>query len=234
MIIGVADGKVTATEVTATEVIAGEEITEVEAVVIKTKEETIGNVLNAEIVTSDGEILAIDAQQNDQLMQVEEEGTKETAVVATEVVAEVDTKETAVAATEVETADLAEVDTKETAVAVTEVETVDLAEVDIKETAVEEIVAETEVVIEVETVEEIVEATAEETEEVTGVEPQNPAIGVTVERVEVEIVDHSVVVIAQRLTQIIRSTAVITDHTVRPHSVQYNSFLRSSRFILNE
>ena len=76
--------------------------------------------------------------------------------------------------------------------------------------------------------------TVEEIAEVTEVAPQNPAIGVIVAIAEVEIEDKSVGDIAQRLTQIIHLGAVITNHTVRPHSVQYNSFLRSSFFILNE
>jgi large-conductance mechanosensitive channel len=88
------------------------------------------------------------------------------------------------------------------------------------------------------TEEEIVVVTEEEivvvTEEVTEVEPQNPAIGVTVAKAVMGIVDHSVVAIAQRLIQIIRSRTEITNHTVRPHSVQYNSFLRSSLSILDE
>nr|AIF18484.1 hypothetical protein [uncultured marine group II/III euryarchaeote KM3_83_B05] len=110
--------------------------------------------------------------------------------------------------------------------AVTEVEieavTVVMTEVEIEAVTEVEIEAVTEVMTEVATV------------EVTEGEPQNPAIGVTAAIAEVEIEDKSVVDIAQRLTQIIHLGAVITNHTVRPHSVQYNSFLRSSFFILNE
>ena len=97
-------------------------------------------------------------------------------------------------------------------------------------------------VVAVEDTKEIVEATVvatevvtvEEIAEVTEVVPQNPAIGVIVAIVEVETGGKSVADIAQRLAQIIHLGDVITNHTVRPHSVQYNSFLRSSFFILNE
>jgi len=92
----------------------------------------------------------------------------------------------------------------------------------------------TEVVTVEETAEVNVVMTVEEIAEATEVAPQNPAIGVIVAIAEVEIEDKSVGDIAQRLTQIIHLGAVITNHTVRPHSVQYNSFLRSSFFILNE
>ena len=91
---------------------------------------------------------------------------------------------------------------------------------------VEEIVVVTEVATEVVTVEGIAE--------VTEVVPQNPGIGVIVAIAEMEIGGKSVADIAQRLAQIIHLGDVITNHTVRPHSVQYNSFLRSSFFILNE
>jgi len=128
---------------------------------------------------------------------------------ATEVVAVAGTKEIVVA-TEVVTVEVTVVMTVE-----------EIAEVNVAMTEEVAVVA-TEVV------------TGEEIAEVTEVAPQNPAIGVIVAIAEVEIEDKSVGDIAQRLTQIIHLGAVITNHTVRPHSVQYNSFLRSSFFILNE
>ena len=150
--------------------------------------------------------------------------TEVVTVVATEVVAVEDTKET--------------VEVTEVAIeAVTEVVAVE----DTKE-----IVEATVVATEVVTVEEIVEVTevatvvatevviVEEIVEVTEVVPQNPDIGVIVAIAEMEIGGKSVADIAQRLAQIIHLGDVITNHTVRPHSVQYNSFLRSSFFILNE
>jgi hypothetical protein len=79
-----------------------------------------------------------------------------------------------------------------------------------------------------------VEGTVAETVVETEAVPQNPVIGGIVPKAETEIADLSVVAIDQRLAQIILSRTEITNHTVLPHSVQYNSFLRSSRFILNE
>jgi hypothetical protein len=103
---------------------------------------------------------------------------------------------------------------------------------------VEEIEVVTVVETVVVTVEEIEAVTEVETEVVTVEEieavPQNPVIGGIVPKAETEIADLSVVAIDQRLAQIILSRTEITNHTVLPHSVQYNSFLRSSRFILNE
>jgi hypothetical protein len=135
---------------------------------------------------------------------------------------------------EVETVEEIVVDTKGIAEAVTveeiEVVTVEeieaVTEVETEVVTVEEIEAVTEVVTVVET--EVV--TVEEIEAV----PQNPVIGGIVPKAETEIADLSVVAIDQRLAQIILSRTEITNHTVLPHSVQYNSFLRSSRFILNE
>jgi hypothetical protein len=102
--------------------------------------------------------------------------------------------------------------------------------VEIEVETVVEIEVEIVVEIEVETVVEIEVETVVETEAV----PQNPVIGGIVPKAETEIADLSVVAIDQRLAQIILSRTEITNHTVLPHSVQYNSFLRSSRFILNE
>jgi len=195
-----------------TVVIAGVEIIVEETEVIKIKVETIGNAQNAAITISRGEILAIVVQQNVLPMQV---------VVATEVV----TVEEIAEVTEV----VAVAGTKEIVVA-TEVVTVEVTVVMTVEEIAEVNVAMTEEVAVVAT--EVV--TGEEIAEVTEVAPQNPAIGVIVAIAEVEIEDKSVGDIAQRLTQIIHLGAVITNHTVRPHSVQYNSFLRSSFFILNE
>jgi len=126
--------------------------------------------------------------------------------------------------------------TEEVAVA-TEAATEEVAVADIKEIAAEtvaETAVTTEEAIVVVTVEEIAAPSAAQTEEETEVEPQNPAIGVTVVKAGMEIVDHNVVGTAQRPIQIIRSNNGITNHTVRPHSVQYNSFFRSSLSILNE
>jgi hypothetical protein len=206
----------------------------VETVAIKTKAETIGNAPNAITITSHGEILAIDAQQKDLQMQ---------AMVGIEVVTEgalkEDTKGIAMGIV-VATVEVAVVDLKETEEEIkvaSEEEIVAVTVVDTKETeeqTVEEIVAVTEEITEVEIEEQTVEEIVVVTEEGTEVEPQNPAIGVTVAKAVMEIVDHSVVAIAQRLIQIIRSRTEITNHTVRPHSVQYNSFLRSSLSILDE
>jgi hypothetical protein len=263
-------GKVTTTEVIVveTEIIAGVEITEVETVTIKTKEGMIGNAPNAEIATSRGEILAIDARQNGQLMldmAVTVVETVEEAVVDTKGIAEAVTVEEAVVDTKgiaAVTVEEAVVDTKGLeAVTVVETEVVTVVEivvdikgieavtavvieavnvVDTKETEevtgeeiAEESVEETEVVIEAVNVVDTKEI-VEETEVEIEVELQNPAIGVTVVKAGMGIVDHSVVATAQRLIQIIRSSTAITNHTVRPHSVQYNSFLRSSLSILNE
>ena len=193
LIIAKVVGKETEIEVIVVEtaIIAGVEITEVETVAIKTKEGMIGNAPNAEIATSRGEILAIDARQNGQLMLD---------------------------------------------MVVTGAVTVEETVVDIKGTVVvtvEVTVVETVVEIEVETVEETVE-TEEATVGGTEAVPQNPVTGETVPKAEAEIADLSAVAIDQRLAQIILSSTEITDYTVLPHSVQYNSFLRSSRFILNE
>jgi len=68
----------------------------------------------------------------------------------------------------------------------------------------------------------------------TEVEPQNPDIGVTAVETEVEIRVKSAGDTGRKLTPIIHSDGVTTNQTVRPHSVQYNSFLRSSFSILNE
>ena len=195
--------------VVETEIIVEVEIIEVETVAIKTKEEMIGNAPNAETATSGGEIRAIDARQNGQLMLE-------------------------VAVTEVETAEEIAVDTKGIAEAETVEETEVGTVVDTKEIAEAETVEETEV----ETVVQIEVENVEETEVETVVQieavPQNPVIGEIVPQAETEIADLSVVAIDQRRAQIILSRTEITNHTVLPHSVQYNSFLRSSRFILNE
>jgi len=108
-----------------------------------------------------------------------------------------------------------------------EVGTVELAEVEIVELAEVETVEETAVV-------ETVELAEVETVEETVLEPQNLVIGVTVSKAEVETADQNEGGIVQRLAQIIHSKTGIINHAVRPHSVQYNSFLRSSLFILNE
>ena len=144
----------------------------------------------------------------------------------TEAVIVVATEVEIVVATEVEIVVATEVEIEAVTVVMTEVE----IEAEIAEVTVVEIVEAT--VVEIEAVTEVMTEVA--TVEVTEGEPQNPAIGVTAAIAEVEIEDKSVVDIAQRLTQIIHLGAVITNHTVRPHSVQYNSFLRSSFFILNE
>ena len=127
--------------------------------------------------------------------------------------------------TEVATEAVAVVDTKEIVAVTVEVT---------EEATAEETVEATEVMTGVEIVEATVVVTEEEIAEVTEAVPQNPAIGVIVAIAEMEIGGKSAADIAQRLVQIIHLGDVITNHTVRPHSVQYNSFLRSSFFILNE
>ncbi|MDG1541952.1 MAG: hypothetical protein P8Q39_03830, partial [Candidatus Thalassarchaeaceae archaeon] len=147
-------------------------------------------------------------------------------------VAVVDTK--GIVAVTVEVTEVATVVATE-AVAVVDTKEIVAVTVEVTEVATaEETVEATEVMTGVEIVEATVVVTEEEIAEVTEVVPQNPAIGVIVAIAEEEIGGKSVADIAQRPAQIIHLGDVITNHTVRPHSVQYNSFLRSSFFILND
>ena len=237
----------------ATEEVATAAVPEV--IEVATGAEMIGNVQNVAITTSRGEILAIDALQNDRRMQEAPVGVATTVeivevIVTTEVEIVEDTKGIAVATeeeTEVETGvvikEIAEVtvaDTKGIAVA-TEVDaatTVEIVEVIVAIEVATEVDAATTVEI-VEIIVTIEVATEVETEEVTVAETEVAIVTVIVATEEehvtgvVEMQGQRRAIIERSKSRIIHSARreMIDSQRVRPHSEQYFSPRLSSLFI---